>query len=317
MASSVSKKIVFYELTIPPNNGVTTLQYLYDVFKVIRSKEDGEVLNVGSSKLDSFTRMKYKEENFNTAVRIFQGSLLSVKDGEFPGTFKTSTATTQDLDARADYDENVYEETHFVIDRRDALRGRAIIGLESNRAGASASTLKVYLERFGKTAALAYDFDIYIEPIFGQKAEEFVNSMAECASFEMKIRYNKLNLIEDYDEELFSYIKNANRIPTDYMTLNVGYDFKVKGSHRPNTIPLIEWVKKIVGINREKPGFFNNFETLEVRGREISESKLKLFDLIEDHTAEEVIVPKRARTKYVQSEQIIAEIRSAIRENFG
>lgn len=314
--TSVLKKIVFYEIRFPTNIAVNPYKYLYEVFKIINSKGDDEILNLSSAKADAFTRMKYQEENYNTAIRYFQGSLLSVKNGDFPGTFKSSTATIKDLDEYADTDENVYEETHFVIDSKS--KGLPILALESNRNGSNVSALKLYLERFGKMQALGFNFDIFIEPIYGQKAEEFVNLMVECASIEMKIKSKNAGNIKEYSNDLYGFISNSYKIAkADYIYATIGYDFRVKSHNRPNTTQLIDWVRKLVRINRDNPGFFNNFETLEVRGRETDDGKLKLFDLIEDRTAEEVIVTKRGRTKYVESESFFKEIRNAIRENFG
>ncbi len=315
--SSVVKKVVFYEIRLPTTCGVSPYKYLYDIFKVINSKGEDEILNVSSSKTDAFTRMKYQEENYNNAIRYFEGSLLSVKNGDFPGTFKSSTATTRDLDEYADKDENVYEETHFVIDTKN--KERPILALESNRTGANVSAFKLYLERFGKMQALGFEFDIFIEPIYGQKAEEFVNLMVECASLEMKIKYRNAENIREYSNDLYGFISNSYSIAkADYIYATIGYDFRIKNTqHRPITTQLINWVRNLVSINRENPGFFNNFEALEVRGRETDDGKLKLFDLIEDRTAEEVIVSKRGRTKYVESKSFFKEIRIAIRENFG
>lgn len=308
------RKVNFFEMKYLDPVRYSTKDYLEMVFLRIQEMHDTDesimILPLSAGDTGLFIDLTHKVSNGSIAIR---GKARFVKYNEFPDTFRKRDRRERNLGADADEDEGVVEESHFAIDSR---YGKPIIGIETVRSGPKYNHIRNYIEIVAGKLGLRQELEV--EPIIGQSAEEFISVMKECASFEMKVKKDRIPNIEESNEELATMLYTAQTYgDTEYVSLNLGYDFRVKKSDVPDTRSLIKKVKELLGIQKKNPNFFSNFETLQIRAKDV-ETPLQIYDLIADRTAAEVLTEKRnPRSRYYNSYQLCDAIYKEIGKNFG
>jgi hypothetical protein len=310
----VRRKVNFYELTVLESSPFSSREYLLHVFSYIKRAIDNNDKSVDIILEDGKVAIQFRiyNEMKDKTARIF-GKARFIKFNEFQETYRLSNQSERSLADDAASDEGVTEETHFVIDVRYE---RPIIGIETSQSGPKMANIKYYLDLWlGKTSQSKVETKF--EPIIGRKAEEFVNSISECATIKMKVRKENIPTIQNHHEELGTILTvSQNYAETDYVDLSLGYQFKVKIDNKPDTFNLIRRIKEMIKIDNES-NFFTNFDVLEIRAQE-GDEPIKPFDLIAEKTAVEVFAERKStRTKHFNSNKLCNDIGSEIGKNFG
>jgi hypothetical protein len=311
---NVRRKVNFYELTVLGSSPFSSREYLLHVFSGIKQGIDSndKSVDIILASKEAAIQFRIGNEIKDKTARIF-GKARFIKFNEFQETYRLSNQSERSLADDAASDEGVTEETHFVIDVRYE---RPIIGIETSQSGPKVGNIKYYLDLWlGKTSQS--NVETNFEPIIGRRAEEFVNSIRECAALKMKVRKENIPAIQDYHGELGTILNaSQNYAETDYVDLLLGYQFRVKIDDKPDTSNLIRRVKELIRIDTES-NFFTNFEVLEIRAQE-GDEPIKPFDLIAEKTAVEVFAERKSdRIKHFNSQKLYNDIGSEIGKNFG
>ncbi|MFN4256617.1 MAG: hypothetical protein ACK4Q5_16565 [Saprospiraceae bacterium] len=312
---AIKRKITFHEVKFSDPD-VDVAHLLREVFAAVQSRGRNPATRLVFDLSAIHASLSVEVGNTGDITprtsRLY-GKAFFVRYNELPETFQRSTGVATSLADVTPDDVGITEEAHFVIDLQYR---RPIMAVETVRSGPKIGNILAYFEWWLR--GNGYRFEVTSEPILGRSAQQLIAALSECATLEIKAVKEKIPDIRRHYQGLGSSLMAVQEIAhTDFVILILGYKFDVRRVDRPDTTELKREVARLEQINREHPGFFDNFESIEIRAQE-GERPLQLYDLIADRTAAEVNARKRSsRSKHYNSHEFYGEIETSIRRNFG
>jgi hypothetical protein len=311
------RKIIFFEITRSQSsvtNSVITdkecIQAVFRQFHQLNQAADPSIdMNAGRDTTIHILPLR----EIDTELVVIDAKARFIKYNDFPDTIKRSDRTEKSLGDEAEADEGIPEETHLVIDTRYSPM---IIAVETSQSGPKINYIMKYINYWLQRIEISVEFEAM--SIIGMESQRFIDSISECASLAMKVRKENIPNIKETDNDLGTRLEVSQQYAdTDYVDLDLGYNFRIAEFRRSNTDKLINKVKRIFDISRRNPDFFDNFDYLQIRAQE-GDEPLRVFDLIADRVASEVYAEKKApRSKYFNSHFLCYEIKEEIGKNFG
>lgn len=319
MAASIVRRINFYEIFVIGGGEYSCRDYMVHVFNKL-----SQAINEGARFVDmpmstgDYMHMRIGNiTEINERARKIYGKARLIKFNEFPETFRVSDKNERALGDEAAPDEGVTEETHFVIDLgyKDP-----IIAVETTQGGPRVTQIMSYLESWiNRTSARRGVIELETKFVIGRTAMQLLQALKECAYITIKVKKENIGIISDFNKELGTALESSQKIgDTDYVDLNLGYNFRTARNARPKTESLINKLFQFVRINEESDNqFFSNFEKFQIKFQE-GDQRLQMFDLLADKTSVEVTTERKSdRSKLLNSMKLYEAILIEIGRNFG
>lgn len=310
----VKRKINFHEILIVDNKDekIDTSDYTKLIFTTIQDaiKQNDPLIDYDLANGDGL-QFELGTEIKDATVQI-GGKARFIKLNELPDTYRKRDHKQRSLADEVEVDEGILEETHFAIDLRYE---KPIIGIETSQGGPKYSHIQRYLDVWAHKCGL--DVKISIEQLLASDIEQFLDAIDECATLEVKVASQNIPNVNDVYSQLGTILSAAqNFAKTEFVEIILSFNFRVKKDEKPNTVNLLTKVRELFRISKENKEFFNNFETLQIRGQQ-NDAPLQLYDLIADRLATEIYVEKRSpRSKYFLSTEFYESIKKEIGKSF-